>query len=149
MKWLVLVHVLTAIIGIGPTYFGHVLCRGGQRVGELRRSLELFGFLNFFPKIGGTIAVLSGLLLVWLDGWKFASFWIIGSLALYVAIQIVVVGLLGPMTGKLQKLISDPALKAEQELPAESAVLLAKVNVLFYVASALGLVLFAFMIMKP
>lgn len=149
MKWLVLVHVLSSIIGIGPTYFGHILFRKSQRVGELRKSLELFQVLNYFPKTGGTLAVLTGLLLVWLDGWKFASLWIIGSLVLYVAIQIVAVGMLGPVGGKLMQALSSPELKAEQALPPDAAKLLAKASGLFYVASALGIVLFAFMILKP
>lgn len=149
MKWLVLIHIMSAIIGIGPTYFGHILFRKGQRVGELRRSLELFEILNFFPKIGGTIAVVSGLLLVWLGGWEFVTFWIIGSLVLYIAIQAVAVGMLGKVTSELKKEIGDETLKADQELPSVSVVLLSKANHIFYVASALGILLFSFMILKP
>ncbi|MBD0379510.1 DUF2269 family protein [Paenibacillus sedimenti] len=149
MKWLVLIHIMSSIIGIGPTYFGHILFRKRQQVGELRRSLELFQILNFFPKIGGTIAVLSGLLLVWLGGWSFVTFWIIASLILYIAIQVVAVGLLGPITAKLQKELNSPKLSTEQEIPRESILLLAKANGLYYTASALGVILFILMIIKP
>ena len=41
MEYLILIHVLSAIIGIGPTYFGHVLLRQNQSLDELRASLEL------------------------------------------------------------------------------------------------------------
>lgn len=149
MKWLVLIHVMSSIIGVGPTFFGHILLRKRQRVGELRKSLELFQVLNFFPKIGGTIAVLSGLLLVWLGGWKFVTFWIIASLILYVAIQVVAVGLLGPVAAKLYQGLSDQKLNNEQELPKESSLLLAKADRLYYTASAMGVLLFILMIMKP
>ncbi|UUZ81903.1 DUF2269 domain-containing protein [Paenibacillus sp. P26] len=149
MKWLVLIHVMSSIIGVGPTFFGHILLRKRRRVGELRKSLELFQVLNFFPKIGGTIAVLSGLLLVWLGGWKFVTFWIIASLILYVAIQVVAVGLLGPVAAKLYQGLSDQKLNNEQELPKESSLLLAKADRLYYTASAMGVLLFILMIMKP
>ncbi|UUZ91961.1 DUF2269 domain-containing protein [Paenibacillus sp. P25] len=149
MKWLVLIHVMSSIIGVGPT-FSDIFCFGsGGWVGELRKSLELFQVLNFFPKIGGTIAVLSGLLLVWLGGWKFVTFWIIASLILYVAIQVVAVGLLGPVAAKLYQGLSDQKLNNEQELPKESSLLLAKADRLYYTASAMGVLLFILMIMKP
>ncbi|MBW5448252.1 DUF2269 family protein [Cohnella sp. CFH 77786] len=149
MKWLVLIHVLSAIVGIGPTYFGHVLFRKRQQVGELRKSLELFQLLNYFPKTGGTLAVVTGLLLVWLDGWKFSSFWILASLVLYVAIQVIAVGMLGPVAAKLHQGLSRPELEAAHELPRESGLLLAKAGRLYYAASALGVLLFVLMILKP
>jgi uncharacterized membrane protein len=39
MKILVLIHVLSAIIGVGPTFFAHVLLRKKQTLEELRMSL--------------------------------------------------------------------------------------------------------------
>ncbi|TBL80151.1 DUF2269 family protein [Paenibacillus thalictri] len=125
------------------------LFRKNQSVGELRKSLELFQKLNFFPKIGGTIAVLSGLLLVWLDGWEFVSFWILASLLLYIAIQVIAVGIMGPVMGRLSKELDGFVLTPEDEIPREPGSLLAKANRLYYSASVLGVVLFALMILKP
>jgi hypothetical protein len=61
---ILILNVLSAIIGVGPTFFGHVLTRKKQSVQELRFSLNLWKYLEFFPKIGGTIAVLSGFILI-------------------------------------------------------------------------------------
>ncbi|MFC0274083.1 hypothetical protein ACFFIX_22300 [Metabacillus herbersteinensis] len=36
IKVLVLIHVLSAIIGVGPTFFAHVLTRKKQSVEQLR-----------------------------------------------------------------------------------------------------------------
>lgn len=52
MEYLILIHIISAIIGIGPTYFGHVLLRQNQSLEELRTSLKLAGKLELFPKIG-------------------------------------------------------------------------------------------------
>lgn len=67
MEWLKLLHILSAIMGIGPTFFGHVLVRSKQSPDELRQSMKLFKWIEMFPKIGGTIAVLTGILLIVLN----------------------------------------------------------------------------------
>jgi hypothetical protein len=66
LKLLVLLHILSAIIGVVPTFFGHVILRRKQSLDELRSSLRVGRRLEAFPKIGGSIAVLSGLLFIWL-----------------------------------------------------------------------------------
>ncbi|WP_240420253.1 DUF2269 family protein [Paenibacillus periandrae] len=149
MKWLVLIHVLSAIIGIGPTYFGHLLFRNGQTVGGLRQSIASFKLLNFFPKIGGTLAVLTGILLVIVSSWSFSSFWIIGSLVLYVAIQVLVVGILDPVVKNLHLSLQAPDLSQDQNLPETSVRFLSKANRIYYTASILGVLLFTLMIIKP
>ncbi|WP_127580218.1 DUF2269 family protein [Paenibacillus koleovorans] len=152
MKYLVLLHVLSAIIGVGPTFFGHVLYRKKQTANELRVSVKLMAMLEFFPKIGGSIAVLSGLLLFFLNDYygPFTQVWLLGSLILYILIQIVVIGLATPPARKLAAWLSDPANKNVQDsLPEEPKLLLHRVNGLFYLASGMGTLLFIFMILKP
>lgn len=150
MKFLVLIHVLSAIIGVGPTFFSHVLYRKSQTVNELRQSVKLAGWLEFFPKIGGTIAVLSGLLLIWIGEYgKITQLWLLGSIVLYVLIQIVVIAFATPPAKQLNKWLQDPANRSIQEtLPEEPKKLLSKVNGLFYVASGMGTLLFIFMIVQ-
>ncbi|WP_313996626.1 DUF2269 family protein [uncultured Paenibacillus sp.] len=149
MKWLVLIHILTAIIGVGPTFFGHVLVRKNQSVGDLKQSLKLSKMLEFFPKIGGSIAVLTGLLLVILYDYTFSSFWIYASLILYVLIQVVVIGIVAPQTKKLNAWSSQTSLSDSEALPAETASILKKSETFYTVASAMGVLLFALMILKP
>jgi hypothetical protein len=40
------------------------------------------------------------------EGWKFADFWIWSSIALYIIIQIIVIGFAGPILGNLQGWVS-------------------------------------------
>ncbi|MGG1515560.1 DUF2269 family protein [Paenibacillus oryzisoli] len=150
MEWLIWIHVLSAIIGIGPTYFGHILLRKKQRSQQLQQSLALFGLLNYFPKIGGSIAVVSGVALVAATGWNFSDLWILGSLVLYVMIQIVAVGMLGPVLNQLMQLlnIGDDA-ENDPGVATNKTALLAKANRLYNTASILGIVLILFMIVKP
>lgn len=150
MKWLVLIHVLSAIVGVGPTFFAHVLLRRKQSIAELRQSLALGKKLEFFPKIGGTLAVLTGLALILIEDYgQFTQLWLIGSLILYVIIQVIVVGVAAPRSKKLAAWVFDPGNAKAESLPAAQLSLLSQVNGWFYAASGCGLLLFIFMILKP
>jgi uncharacterized membrane protein len=76
-----LVHVLSAIIGIGPTYAFLVVLRKNQSVQELRSSLKMGIILELFLKILGSLAVVTGLVLFFVgDYGQFTQLWLIGSL---------------------------------------------------------------------
>lgn len=145
MKWLVLVHVLSAIVGVGPVFFYLVLFRKRQTASELNVSVLLSSRLDFFPKVGGTIAVLSGIALAILgDYGTFMQLWLFGSLLLYVIIQIVVIGLIAPRVKKLQGLFTG----SEGEVSLRDR-LHGEIRKWFVVSCMLGTVLFIFMIAKP
>jgi uncharacterized membrane protein len=146
---LVLIHVLSAIIGIGPTFFGHVLLRKGQNYGQLRNSVVLMPMLEKFPKILGTLAVVSGILLSWLGDYGFKQLWIYGSLAVYVLIQIVVIGFMAPAAQKLVSKVMESKDPSDQPISAEFADDVAQVNKINYVATCFGVVLFLLMFFKP
>lgn len=150
MKVLILVHVLSAIVGIGPTYFGLLLLRQGQSLGTLRHNLALSETLSLFPKVGGTLAVLSGLALVVLGGYgPLTQLWLLGSLLLYVLIQVVIVGFAVPREKQLLGWVHDEAQANAVALPAVQQRLLGQLGGLHLLASGLGLLLFALMILKP
>ncbi|TXK74528.1 DUF2269 family protein [Paenibacillus sp. N3.4] len=150
MKWLMLIHVLSAIIGVGPTFFGHVLVRNNQTLEQLRHSMKLARMLDFFPKIGGSIAVLSGILLITLNNYgSYTQLWLLGSLILYVLIQIVVIGFVAPAQKRVAQWVFDETNLSKIELPQEQRANLTRANAMLYAASAMGVVLFVFMIIKP
>jgi uncharacterized membrane protein len=151
MKFLVLLHVLSAIIGVGPTFFAHVLVRKNQTAEQLRHSLKMAGQLEKFPKIGGTIAVVTGLILFFMGEYgAFTQVWLLGSLILYVLIQIIVIGFVTPQSNKLKEWLDSPDnTSVTGELPQEARGWLNRMNSYFYFASVLGATLFIFMILKP
>jgi uncharacterized membrane protein len=150
MKYLILVHVLSAIIGIGPTYFGHVLLRQNQSLEELRASLKIAGKLELFPKIGGSIALITGLILVFIgDYGTFAQLWIISSLVAYVLIQVVVIGVIMPRQKKLSAWVLDITNRNKPTFPEEQRTQFIQISKLYYVPSALGVILFIMMILRP
>ncbi|WP_027483396.1 DUF2269 family protein [Deinococcus pimensis] len=150
MKLLVLIHVLSAVIGIGPTFFSAALLRGRPSSAALRHNLALFSTLSFFPKIGGTLTVLSGLALIWRGQYgSVTQLWLLGSLVLYVLIQVVVLGYVVPRVGRLTAWASGPQGRDASVMPGEQAALLGGIHRAHLVVGALGLALFALMILKP
>ncbi|WP_276356360.1 DUF2269 family protein [Cohnella caldifontis] len=146
---LVFIHVVSAIVGVGPTFFSHVLMRKGQTYGQLRGSLGTAKMLEKFPKIGGSLAVLTGLLLAWLGDYGFQDFWIYASIADYVIIQIVVIGFMAPAAAKLGQKVFGSADPADQPVSPEIAAGTAKINNINWIATVFGVLLFVLMFFKP
>lgn len=149
LKWLVLLHVLSSIIGIGPTYFIHVLYRKRQSVGELKQSLRLSAVLELFPKIGGTIAVISGIVLVTMSSIRFLDLWIIGSLLLYVWIQMMVFMVVSPKQMRLRDMLEETSLRDQDMLSVPLQQQVASINRMLLFIALWSILLFVLMFLKP
>ncbi|WP_205127076.1 DUF2269 family protein [Paenibacillus ginsengarvi] len=151
MKWIVLVHVISAIVGLGPTYAFPMLLRSGSSIREMERSLRQVSALELFPKLFGTIAVLSGLVLFFLGSYgSFLQVWIVGTLVLYVIVELVIILRLNPAAKKLHSRLADSL------TPDETAAASPEVSALYdqvcrshIWATVLGTIIFILMILKP
>ena len=102
-----------------------------------------------FPKIGGSIAVLSGLLLVIISDWAFKELWIWASIVVYILIQIVVIGIVAPQVKKISNWLDNTKSSSDSIIPVEQQAALANANKTLLIASLLGFILFALMVLKP
>jgi uncharacterized membrane protein len=147
---LVTVHVLSAVIGIGPTYFFPALFRPALSLPELRGALAISQRLARYPQVGGPVALLSGVGLVLATNTRlFGQTWILGTLGLFVAIQAIVMGVGVPATKRLGRWLADPANADAKALPPEVDAHYRRVRIVHSVAALLGTALFALMILKP
>ncbi|WP_277674020.1 DUF2269 family protein [Piscibacillus halophilus] len=147
---LMVIHIMSAIIGIGPTFFAHVLFKKEQSMQELRNALTMFKKLEVFPKIGGTLAVITGLILYYMGNFgTFAQLWLLGTLILYIIIQILTIGFVGRYTKKLNTYLSDPNRAKLDALPEEYQKVFNRTNLTFWIVSTLGVIIFILMILKP
>ncbi|TDF97083.1 DUF2269 family protein [Paenibacillus piri] len=150
MKWFVLLHVLTAIIGLGPAFAFPFLLRRTESIEDMVRALHSVARLELFPKLFGTIAVLSGLLLLWIGTYgSWLQIWIVGTLFLYLIIEVLVVVFLNPTAKKLYDSLTSLDMKSLPELPHQAAAMYTRVRNLHLWASVLSLFIFALMILKP
>lgn len=149
MKWLVLIHVLSAIIGVGPTFFFHYLLRKNQTVSGMKHSFNTAMQLQKLPTLGGLVAVVTGIIMVALSDWRFLDFWIIGSLILYMTVQVLFIILTGPLVKKLSIWVAETKMADSEPLPADQEALVRSMNRRVMLTNGFALFIFIFMIMKP
>ncbi|WP_433944373.1 DUF2269 family protein [Paenibacillus sp. SN-8-1] len=104
-KILVLIHVLAAIIGIGPAFVLPVITHSAKTSSQLRFAYHLNDKINRFPKAGGITLLVTGALLMLLDHTGFTKMWLNISLALFVVIEILIIGFLDPAMKRAGKFI--------------------------------------------
>ena len=151
MSLLVIVHVLAAVIGIGPTYFFPALFRASLPPAELRGALVTARRLARFPQIGGPVAVLSGLALVFVidPAHLFVQKWIFLSIFLFVVVQVIILAVAVPATKKLAAWAFHPSNADATALSPEAEAHYRRLRVAHATATVFGTVLFGLMILKP
>jgi hypothetical protein len=150
MEWLILIHVLSAVLGLGPAYAFPLLLNKKKSLVEVTQMTNLVARLELFPKVFGTIALLSGLILFWLgDYGSIFTLWIGGTLLLYVLTQVVVIGLLIPAAKKLSNLLAHLRENGKEEANEESFILLGKVRNAHMLLSFLMTIIVVLMVIKP
>ncbi|WP_123042419.1 DUF2269 family protein [Cohnella candidum] len=150
MQWLVLIHVLSAVLGLGPAFAFPIAMRKAESHREMAHIVRLVSRMEMFPKMFGTLAVVSGLLLFWLGSYgTWLQVWILGTLLVYVVVEILVIGFLNPAAGKLNRLLEEEAAVGAQSPSSAVSALYERVRNLHLGAGLLSLVIFALMILKP
>ncbi|MFC5468923.1 DUF2269 family protein [Cohnella suwonensis] len=150
MEWLVVVHVLSAVLGLGPAFAFPVMLRKALTVEDMKNNLRMVASLEVFPKLFGTLAIVSGLTLFFVGSYgAFMQLWIFGTLAVYVVIEILVVAFLNRIAAKLQKMLADSSVEAVARPSGELTRMYVQVRNLHLWAGALGIVIFVLMIVKP
>ena len=150
MMWLIVVHVVSAVLALGPAFAFPWMLRPTTSAAEMESSLDLVDRLETFPKLFGTVAVLSGLALVFLGSYgSFAQMWIAGSLLLFIAVQALVIGWMGPAAKQLRRSLAETGGAVQREATAAACALYARVRRYHAAAGVLSLLILILMIVKP
>jgi len=80
---LVVVHVLSAILGLGPGFVLIYVVKRAQNMTELRHGFKIRTRLHVFVMVGGTLLLLTGLLMGYMNQALFHAFWYVASLSLF------------------------------------------------------------------
>ncbi|MEW9698672.1 DUF2269 family protein [Paenibacillus sp. SI8] len=87
--YLVFIHILSAVTAI-VAIMGYPLIMSGVRTtGQARFGLAIQNKLAILPKIGGTLLILSGLGLGFLQTFLFRELWYVVSIAIFFVILII------------------------------------------------------------
>lgn len=147
---LIIIHILSAVLGLGPAYAFPFMLKSTNSLQAVKHSVALVARLEMFPKVFGTLAVLSGLLLIWLGSYgSILQIWLIGTLIIYAGLEVIVIGFLNPAAKILQAQLADLPHETDEPLPSLVARKYAHVRNLHTIVGAISLLIFILMIVKP
>lgn len=146
LKIMVLLHVLSAVAGLGPSFALPILGMTVGRNPETAVTLApILARIAKMPKHGGIAALLTGLAIVGLSGWNLLSqFWIIGAIVLTLTAAAIATTQSEPRINELNAMV-----KAGPIDPAKVRGLLAPVGKVGRINMILLLLILILMVFKP
>lgn len=81
--FLVIIHILSAIVGLGPGFVLTYMVMKATNMAELRHGYKLRKQIHIFVMIGGTLLLVTGILMGFINPYLFKQGWYIVSLVLY------------------------------------------------------------------
>ncbi|MET3683193.1 putative membrane protein [Alkalibacillus flavidus] len=82
-EWLVLTHIVSAIIGMGPGFVLTRVTKSATTLPELRHGYTIKRQLHYFVMAGGTLLLITGLWMGAINPPLFQQGWYVISLSLY------------------------------------------------------------------
>lgn len=145
-SFLVLIHVLVAIIGVGATFVFPVLTISAKTLPQLKLTLTLLKKLELYPKIGGVFLLLTGFIMGFMFPSYFKEIWFTGSLVLYFVIQVLIIGIVD----RKLKMVMPLVMKAEgKEIPNEYNDFAKATQPIHMVVHMLAIIIIILMSVKP
>ncbi|PLS03105.1 DUF2269 family protein [Neobacillus cucumis] len=115
-KIVVFIHIFSAIIGMGPGFILTTVVKSGNNMTELRHSYRLRHKLHIFVMVGGTLLLVTGLIMGFLNPSLFRMGWYVTSLILFLAALAIGPLVLSPRSKPVKALL---AAHQGEEIPEE------------------------------
>jgi len=103
---LVLIHVISAIAGLGPGFIMTYIITKTENIDELRHGYKLRARLHVIVMTGGILLLVTGLTMGALNPYLFSATWYVLSLILYMVALAFGPFLLAPLTRQIRPLIA-------------------------------------------
>ncbi|WP_078060090.1 DUF2269 family protein [Gracilibacillus timonensis] len=143
---LILIHIISAIIGIGPGFVLTTIVKHAHTMTDIRFAFTVKRRLHHFIQVGGALLLLSGLLLGVITPSLFQQGWYLTSLVLYLLVLILGATLLRKISAPIRQMLADQTLT---ETPAYYHELRNRLLRVEYAVNALLLVIILLMVLKP
>lgn len=112
---LLIVHVMSAIIGLGPGFVMIYIVTVAQSMEELRYSYRLRHRIHIFVMIGGIGLLVTGIWMGLLQPYLFKTGWYVVSLILYMIALVMGPFVLKPLAAPIKMFLSDA--NEREEIP--------------------------------
>ncbi|MCL6573287.1 MAG: DUF2269 domain-containing protein [Bacillus sp. (in: Bacteria)] len=145
-KILVVIHVFSAILGLGPGFILMTVVKSGKNMTELRHSYAIRHRLHIFVMVGGSLLLITGLGMGLINPSLFRMGWYVTSLFLYMVALAIGPLVLSPKSKPVKALLAS---HKGEEIP-EDYWRLSKVLFQFErYENVIFLIIIALMILKP
>ncbi|MFC5467058.1 DUF2269 family protein [Lederbergia graminis] len=143
---LVVIHIFSAILGMGPGFILTFVARSAKTMQELRHAYAIKHRLHIFVMVGGSSLLISGLLMGAINPSLFSMGWYVTSLTLFLIALAFGPFLLKPISTPIKELL---ATYEGEEIPPEYYRLAKKLDNVEHLENIIFLVIIALMILKP
>ncbi|WHY01451.1 DUF2269 family protein [Neobacillus sp. DY30] len=143
---IVVLHIFSAIIGMGPGFILTTVVKSGNTMTELRHSYAIRHKLHIFVMVGGTLLLITGLIMGFMNPSLFRMGWYVTSLVLFLAALAIGPLVLSPRSKPVKALLAS---HKGDEIPEEYYRLS---RILFryeHLENAIFIVIIGLMILKP
>ncbi|SFL56471.1 Predicted integral membrane protein [Gracilibacillus orientalis] len=144
--WLVIIHIFSAIVGIGPGFVLTTIVKSAKSLPEIRHAFALKAKVHIYVMIGGILVLLTGLLMGAINPILFQQGWYLSSLVLYFIALSLGPTLLKKFMAPIKELIADSSLETIPAAYHENVQKLLRVE---YIENTLLLIIILLMITKP
>jgi uncharacterized membrane protein len=145
-KVLVFIHIFSAILGMGPGFILTTVVKSGKNMTELRHSYAVRHKLHIFVMIGGTLLLVTGILMGTINTGLFHMGWYVTSLILFLIALAMGPVALSPRSKPIKTLLES---HQGEEIPEEYFQLSRKLFLCEYIENGIFIIIISLMILKP
>ncbi|MUK89472.1 DUF2269 family protein [Ornithinibacillus sp. L9] len=145
-EFLVFVHIFSAILGMGPGFFMIFTVSKATTMTELRHAYLIRNKLHVFVMVGGTLLLITGLWMGYLNPYMFKQGWYIISLSLFLVALAFGPLLLAPRSKPIKELLQN---YQGEQIPDKYYILSKKLFFVERLENIIFLIVIALMILKP
>lgn len=145
-SFLLLVHILSAIMGLGPGFIMIYIVTKAENMTELRHAYMIRNRLHNFVIVGGSLLLLTGLTMGGINPYLFNMGWYITSLVLFLIALAFGPIILSPLSRPIKKLLKE---HEGTEIPAIYYELSEKLFFYERIENILFIIIIILMVLKP
>lgn len=144
---LLVFHILSAIVGVGPVFLFNMILKRAASVEQLKYAHHIVGKLNRNANFSFGVILLSGLLMGWMNPYLFQSEWYIVSLVLFFISGMYAIFAVEPILKQMQGIALNQSVSSE--ISSEYKMLFQRKQSRDMLANLIAVIIILLMVIKP
>lgn len=144
--FLVILHVFSAILGLGPGFVMIYIVTTAKDMKELKHAYQIRNRVHHFVMIGGTLLLITGLGMALIRPYLFTEMWYVVSLVLYLIVLVGAPIFLSPRSKPIKQMLEEVG---DEEIPENYDALAKELFLYERITNVIFLVIIFLMVTKP